>query len=70
MKKIPRSTIIPVLLLIYLAVMSYIGFGDYASGKSTPLYYFGVIAVTLLCIFLLHLSLKRKERFRRKNEED
>ena len=70
MKKIPRSTLIPVILLIYLAVMSYIGYGDYASGKSTPLFYFGVIGVTLLVIFLLHLSLKRRDRLRREREDD
>lgn len=70
MKKIPRSTLIPVILLIYLAVMSYIGYGDYASGKSTPLFYFGVIGVTLLVILLLHLSLKRRDRLRREREDD
>lgn len=70
MKKIPRSTLIPLILLIYLAVMSYIGYGDYASGKSTPLFYFGVIGITLLVIFLLHLSLKRRDRLRREREDD
>lgn len=70
MKRFPRSTVIPVLLLIYLAVMSYIGYADYASGKSSPLYYFGVIGATLLVIFLLHLSLKRKEKLRRERERD
>ena len=70
MKRLKRSTLIPLLLIIYLAVMSYIGYADYAAGATSPLYYFGIIAVTLLCIFLLHLSLKRRERLRRKREEE
>ena len=48
-----RSTWIPVLLLIYLAVMSYIGRGELAAGNY--LYYFGLIFLTLVCILLLHL---------------
>lgn len=70
MKKIPRSTLIPSILLIYLAVMSYFGYLEYSAGKSSPLYFFGIIATTLVVIFLLHLSLRRKERLRREREED
>lgn len=69
MKRFKRSTLIPLILIIYLAVMSYIGYADYAAGVTSALYYFGIIAVTLLCIFLLHLSLKRRERLRRQREE-
>lgn len=70
MKKIPRSTLIPSILLVYLAVMSYFGYIEYAAGKSSPLYFYGIIVTTLLVIFLLHLSLKRRERLRREREED
>ncbi len=68
--KLKRSTVIPIVLLIYLAVMSYIGYPDYATGIYTPLYYFGIIGATLIVIFLLHLSLKRRERLKREREED
>lgn len=68
--KVKKSTWLPIVLLVYLAVMSYIGYPDYVSGKSTPLYYFGIIGVTLLVIILLHFSLKRRERLRNEREED
>ncbi len=68
--KLKRSTVIPIVLLIYLAVMSYIGYPDYAAGIYTPLYYFGIIGITLIVILLLHLSLKRRERLKREREED
>lgn len=40
-----RSTLIPILLLIYLAVMAYIGRQELADGHY--LFYFGVIGLTL-----------------------
>lgn len=60
--KLHSSTIIPALLLIYLGVMSYIGFPEFRQGNY--LYYFGVIVVTLFIIALLHLFLKKRERIR------
>lgn len=68
--KLRKSTLLPLLLLVYLGVMSYIGYPGYASGDYSPLYYFGVIAATLIVILLLHLSLKRRERLRHEREED
>ncbi len=59
-----RSTLIPLLLLIYLGVMAYIGRGELAQGRY--LYYFGIIALTLVCIVALHFTLRRRERNRRK----
>ncbi len=59
-----RSTIIPMLLLVYLAVMAYIGRGELLAGNY--LYYFGIIGVTLACILALHLVLKRREKMRGK----
>lgn len=71
MKKIPRSTLIPSILLVYLAVMSYFGYIEYATGKSSPLYFYGIIVTTLVVIFLLHLTLRRKERLRnQRNDSD
>lgn len=70
MKKIPRSTLIPSLLLVYLAVMSYFGYLEYSAGKTSALYFYGIIVTTLVVIFLLFLSLRRKERLRREREDD
>ena len=68
--KIARSTLIPLILLVYLAVMSYIGYPAYADGRTSALYYFGVIGVTLAVIVLLHFNLKRRERLRRERLDD
>lgn len=70
MKKIPRSTLIPLLLLIYLAVMAYFGWADYAAGLSSALNYFGVLGVTLTIIVVLHFTIKRQERLRKEREDD
>lgn len=58
MKPLKRSTVVPALLLIYLAVMAWIGRGEIAAGHTV--YYFGIIAATLLCIFLLRRNLLRR----------
>ncbi len=58
--KLRRSTLIPIMLLIYLAVMSYVGRHEFYSGNY--LFYFGIIGITLIVILLVHLSLKRRER--------
>lgn len=63
-----RSTALPLLLLGYLAVMSYIGFDEFRQGHY--LYYFGIIGLTLLAIVLLHFSLKRRERLRERRNDD
>lgn len=65
-----KPVIIPLVLLIYLAVMCYIGYDGYASGEFSALYYYGVIAGSLLVIILLHFSLKRRERLRKEREND
>lgn len=66
--KLRRSTVIPLILLVYLGVMSYIGRGELLAGRY--FYYFGIIGATLVVIWLLHLSLRRRERLRREREND
>jgi len=66
--KAKRSTLIPVLLLIYLAIMSYIGRDELKQGHYA--YYFGVIGATLAVIAILHFSLKKRERLRKEREDD
>ncbi|MDE6310584.1 MAG: hypothetical protein K2L96_02050 [Muribaculaceae bacterium] len=68
--KIQRSTLIPLILLVYLAVMACIGWPDYASGRTSALFYFGVIAITLIILVLLHFNLKRRENLRRERLAD
>lgn len=65
-----RSTVIPLILGIYLAVMATIGWPDYAAGRTSALFYFGVIAITLAVLVLLHFSLKRREQLRRERTDD
>lgn len=60
MKPVKKSTWLPALLLVYLAVMSWIGRGELAAGHT--LYYFGIIGLTLLCIITLHFFLRRRGR--------
>lgn len=55
-----RYNLIPLLLVAYLGIMSYIGFRDYKAGIYSPLYYFGIIAITLLCIGTLRFFLKKR----------
>ncbi|MDE6541636.1 MAG: hypothetical protein K2L74_06470 [Muribaculaceae bacterium] len=68
--KIRRSILVPSVLLVYLAVMSAIGYPDYASGRTSALYYFGIIAITLVILVLLYFSLRRRERYREEREKD
>lgn len=68
--KIKRSTLIPLILLAYLAVMSVFGWKQYAAGQMSATYFFGVIAITLVVIILLHFNLKRRERLKAEREAD
>lgn len=68
--KIKRSTLIPAILAVYLAVMAWIGYPEYAAGHTSALYYFGIIAITIVILILLHFSLKRRERLRRERLDD
>lgn len=64
--KVRRSTWIPLILLAYLGVMSYIGFHEYQEGHY--IYYFGVIGVTLAVIALLYVFLRKRERQRERHQ--
>lgn len=68
--KLKRSTVLPLALAVYLAVMSYIGYDGYASGQFSALYYFGIIALTIVILVALHFSLKRRERLRDERLKD
>ncbi|MCH5245358.1 MAG: hypothetical protein J1E84_02755 [Muribaculaceae bacterium] len=57
-----RSQWLPCLLLVYLAVMSYIGYPEFQAGNY--LHYFGVIGITLIIIVLLRIFLKKRENIK------
>ena len=60
MKKLKRSTVIPLCLLIYLAVMAWMGRARLADGEY----------LSLLIILALYWSLRRKEKLREQHDED
>lgn len=68
--KISRATLVPAILLVYLAVMAYLGIGGLRSGQTTVAAYIATIAVSLGVIILLHFFLKKRERLRRDRLED
>jgi len=68
--KIKKSTFIPSVLAVYLAVMAWIGYSGYVSGQTSALRYFGIIGVTIVILIALHFNLKRRERLARERELD
>ena len=67
-KKIKRSVIFPIIMLIYLGAMAWIGRDRLARGEY--LYYFGIIGISLLIIVLLYFSLRKKEQLRDRREQE
>jgi len=65
-----KHILIPSVLLVYLAVMSYIGYPSYASGAFSALYYFGVIGISLAIIVLLYFFIKKREQYRKERNDD
>lgn len=66
-RRFKKSTIVPAILLVYLAFMAYIGRNMFYSDERAK--YIAVIAVTIAIIILLHFSLKRKEKLQQQREE-
>lgn len=62
-----RTTILPLALLVYLAVLAWMARGRFYNGEY--LYYFGVIGGSLLIIALLYLVLRKRDRLRREREQ-
>ena len=57
-----KSVIIPAALVIYLVVMSLIGYPRMVSGELSSIYYFGLISVTLGVIYGLRRNLVAREK--------
>ncbi len=68
--KIKRSTLIPSVLAVYLAIMAWIGYPEYAAGHTSALYYFGIIGITIIILIALHFNLKHRERLAQERERD
>ena len=66
--KIKRSVVFPIIMLIYLAVMAWLGRDRIAKGEY--LYYYGIVGVSLVIILLLFLSLRKKEQLRERREQE
>ena len=64
-----RTIVLPLALLVYLAVLAWMGRGRLLSGHY--LYYFGVIGGSLLVIALLFFVLRKRDQMRERldNEE-
>ena len=65
-----RYNVIPLLLVVYLGVMIYLGYPDYKAGATSPWLYFGGSAFTLAVIVLLRFNLKKRSELREKREKD
>lgn len=68
--KLNRPVVIPCILLIYLAVMAYMGLEGLRNGQTSLLQYIATIVVTLGVIVLLHFFLRKRERLRRNRNND
>lgn len=58
----PKYKVVPVLLMVYLAAMAFVGYSRYAAGQMSALQYFGIIAATVAVIVLLFFSLRARYR--------
>lgn len=58
----PKYKVVPVLLMVYLAAMAFVGYPRYAAGQTSALQYFGIIAATVAVIVLLFFSLRARYR--------
>ena len=58
----PKYKVVPVLLMVYLAAMAFVGYPRYAAGQVSVVQYFGIIAATVAVIVLLFFSLRARYR--------
>ena len=65
-----KYDLVPLVLLIYLGVMVWLGYPDYVAGATSPALYFGGTAFTLVVIILLRFNLKKREQYRQARKKD
>ena len=68
MRTAKKSTWLPLILLVYLLVMAFVGRDQLLSGQY--LRYFSVLGISLIVIILLHFVLKKKEKMKKQFEEE
>ena len=68
MKRFKKSVFIPLVLLIYLLVMAYMGRDKFLAGSYVE--YFGILLVTLFCILLLFFTLRKQEEVRERKRRE
>ena len=68
--KLTRPVVIPLILLVYLAVMAFLGLDGLRTGQTSLFQYVATIVITLGIIVLLHFYLKKRERLRRQRLND
>ena len=66
--KVKMSTIVPLLLALYLGAMAWVGRQRLVDGDY--FYYYGVIGVSAVIIVIVHFVLKKKEYYREKRREE
>lgn len=70
MKPVKRHILVPVLLLVYLAVMACLGIGGLRSGQTSPAQYAATIVITLAVIVALYFFLRKRDRLRDERRRD
>ena len=68
--KLNRSTVLPVILLVYLGGMAIIGYKSVRTGETSLTTYILTIVVTLALIITLHFFLKKREKLRNERLRD
>ena len=68
--KFKKSTVLPVILLVYLAGMSIIGIKGLRNGETSITTYVLTIIITLGLIIALHFFLKRQDRLKKERMSD
>lgn len=67
MKKTNKTTLLPAALLVYLAVMAYVGRSHLKAGNYT--FYFGVLGASLLIIAILYWVLRKRDKIRQERDK-
>ncbi len=67
MKRLKKSVLIPSMLLVYLAVMAYMGRGMIKTNLGE---YILILLVTLGCIMLLTITMRKQEQIRERKARE
>lgn len=65
-----RYNLIPLALAAYLGLMAWLGYPHWVVGEYSSLRYFGIIALSLVLIYLVRLNLLKRDRRRRQTRDD